>query len=245
VVGLSCRLVQVLRDEVACRRAVVSHRDPAGTAAEPVQECPRQVTGKSILLRRGPHPRRRGVAQHQEADGSVAGMRAVPGLRGIRKPGDGAPIVARLGEKHGGERYRDEAAQPVHDHTLLLRWRPPARRYGETVSADAMSGGALAGIRVADFSRVLAGPFATMMLADLGADVIKIESPAGDDTRQWQPPTDASGGSTYFSSVNRNKRSLVCDLRTEEGRERALRLALAADVVVENFRPGTMHRFGL
>lgn len=108
-----------------------------------------------------------------------------------------------------------------------------------------MSGGALAGIRVADFSRVLAGPFATMMLADLGADVIKIESPAGDDTRQWQPPTDASGGSTYFSSVNRNKRSLVCDLRTEEGRERALRLALAADVVVENFRPGTMQRFGL
>ncbi|MEB0002697.1 CoA transferase [Cryobacterium sp. RTC2.1] len=100
-------------------------------------------------------------------------------------------------------------------------------------------------LRVADFSRVLAGPYATMMLADFGADVIKIESPAGDDTRQWLPPTDAQGASTYFGAVNRNKRSVVCDLGTVEGRAAAWRLATTADVVVENFRPGVMERFGL
>ena len=105
--------------------------------------------------------------------------------------------------------------------------------------------GALVGIRVADFSRVLAGPYATMMMADFGADVIKIESPDGDDTRAWSPPVDASGQSTYFGSVNRNKRSIVCDLRTDAGLARAHSLAATADVVVENFRPGVMERFGL
>jgi len=103
----------------------------------------------------------------------------------------------------------------------------------------------LAGIRVADFSRVLAGPYASMMLADLGADVIKIESPAGDDTRSWTPPVDASGRGTYFASVNRNKRSIVCDLREPTGAAEARRLALSADVLIENFRPGTMQKFGL
>ena len=110
---------------------------------------------------------------------------------------------------------------------------------------DAHVAPVLAGVRVADFSRVLAGPYATMMLADFGADVIKIESPAGDDTRQWMPPVDADGNSTYFASVNRNKRSLVCDLSTEAGLARARELALTADVVIENFRPGVMERFGL
>lgn len=105
--------------------------------------------------------------------------------------------------------------------------------------------GALSGIRVADFSRVLAGPHATMILADFGADVIKIESPEGDGTRQWNPPTNAIGQSTYFAGVNRGKRSVVCDLRTPEGLERARELALSADVVIENFKPGTMERFGL
>lgn len=103
----------------------------------------------------------------------------------------------------------------------------------------------LHGLRVADFSRVLAGPYATMMLADFGADVIKIESPAGDDTREWRPPVDAAGESTYFSAVNRGKRSVVCDLSTPDGLTRARRLAQTADVVVENFRPGVMERFGL
>jgi len=105
--------------------------------------------------------------------------------------------------------------------------------------------GPLAGIRVADFSRVLAGPHATMILADLGADVIKIESPEGDGTRQWSPPTNAVGQSTYFAGVNRGKRSIVLDLRDEAGIARARELAESADVVIENFKPGTMAKFGL
>lgn len=112
-------------------------------------------------------------------------------------------------------------------------------------AANSEQGGALSGIRVADFSRVLAGPHATMILADLGADVIKIESPEGDGTRQWNPPSNAIGQSTYFAGVNRGKRSVVCDLRSPEGLERARELAASADVVIENFKPGTMDRFGL
>ena len=78
--------------------------------------------------------------------------------------------------------------------------------------------GPLAGVRVADFTRVLAGPYATMLLADLGADVIKVERPVvGDDTRAWGPPFDPEGRATYFESVNRNKRSLALDLRAPEG----------------------------
>lgn len=105
--------------------------------------------------------------------------------------------------------------------------------------------GPLSGIRVADFSRVLAGPHATMILADLGADVIKVESPEGDGTREWRPPVNAVGQSTYFAGVNRGKRSVVCDLRSPEGVERARALAMTADVVIENFKPGTMQKFGL
>ena len=103
----------------------------------------------------------------------------------------------------------------------------------------------LSGIRVADFSRVLAGPLATMLLADLGADVIKIERPeTGDDTRGWGPPF-IGGDAAYFLSLNRNKRSVTLDLSSDEGRSAARRLALASDVVVENFRPGLMERFRL
>ncbi len=105
--------------------------------------------------------------------------------------------------------------------------------------------GPLSGVRVADFSRVLAGPYATMMLADFGADVIKVESPAGDDTRQWLPPVDEAGRSTYFGGVNRNKRSVVLDLADAAGLAEARRLATSADVVIENFRPGVMDRFEL
>ena len=103
----------------------------------------------------------------------------------------------------------------------------------------------LGGVKVADFSRVLAGPFASMMLADFGADVIKIEHPAGDDTRAWVPPVDENDMGTYFSSVNRNKRSVVCDLRTPAGLAEARSIALAADVVIENFRPGVMEKYSL
>jgi crotonobetainyl-CoA:carnitine CoA-transferase CaiB-like acyl-CoA transferase len=103
----------------------------------------------------------------------------------------------------------------------------------------------LTGVRVADFSRVLAGPLATMVLADLGADVVKVERPeTGDDTRGWGPPF-VRDDAAYFLSLNRNKRSVVVDLATERGRADARRLALASDVVVENFRPGLMARFGL
>jgi crotonobetainyl-CoA:carnitine CoA-transferase CaiB-like acyl-CoA transferase len=111
---------------------------------------------------------------------------------------------------------------------------------------DAPNGLPLAGIRVADFSRVLAGPLATMLLADLGADVIKVERPeTGDDTRGWGPPFVEGGDAAYFLSLNRNKRSVALDLSTDEGRSSARKLSLASDVVVENFRPGLMQRFGL
>lgn len=106
--------------------------------------------------------------------------------------------------------------------------------------------GALDGVVVVDFSRVLAGPYATMMLGDFGAEVIKVERPGvGDDTRQWGPPYDSSGVATYFNAVNRNKRSVVLDLSTPDGRQQARDLVAGADIVVENFRPGTMERLGL
>jgi crotonobetainyl-CoA:carnitine CoA-transferase CaiB-like acyl-CoA transferase len=103
----------------------------------------------------------------------------------------------------------------------------------------------LAGVRVVDLSRVLAGPYATMTLADLGADVIKIEHPdGGDETRTWGPPF-AGGESAYFLSVNRGKRSVALDLKDPEGHELALELCARADVVIENFRPGGAARLGL
>ncbi len=112
-----------------------------------------------------------------------------------------------------------------------------------------MSEGLLAGLRVLDFSRVLAGPLCTMILADLGADVIKVERPRlGDDTRQWGPPWFGEGEdrlSAYFLSVNRNKRSLTLNLKHPRGREIARELAVRADVLVENFRRGQMAAFGL
>src|SRR5215469_3420647 len=109
-----------------------------------------------------------------------------------------------------------------------------------------MANSALGRLRILDFSRVLAGPLATMTLADLGAEVTKVERPeTGDDNRSWGPPYDAAGEATYFQAVNRNKRSLVLDLADARDLAEARRLALAADVVVENFRPGTMAKLGL
>jgi crotonobetainyl-CoA:carnitine CoA-transferase CaiB-like acyl-CoA transferase len=101
-------------------------------------------------------------------------------------------------------------------------------------------------LRVLDFSRILAGPFATMQLADLGATVTKVERPGtGDDTRGWGPPHDERGEATYFQSVNRNKDGIVLDLTDPADLARARHLAREADVVVENFRPGLMTTFGL
>jgi len=103
----------------------------------------------------------------------------------------------------------------------------------------------LEGVRVLDLSRVLAGPYATMMLADLGADVLKVEHPErGDDTRHWGPPF-AGGESAYFLSVNRNKRAVGVDLKDPEGLEKVKKLATSADVLIENMRRGALEKLGL
>ena len=102
----------------------------------------------------------------------------------------------------------------------------------------------LQNIRVLDLSRVLAGPYCTMVLGDLGAEVIKVEPPEGDETRGWGPPF-AGGESAYYLCVNRNKRGMVVNLKTEEGRAVLRELAMQNDVLVENFRPGTLKKFGL
>ena len=104
--------------------------------------------------------------------------------------------------------------------------------------------GPLAGLLVADFSRILAGPYATMLLADLGAEVVKVEGPGGDDTRTWQPPV-RDGVATYYLGVNRNKRSVALDLKDPADADLARVLARRADVFVENFKPGGLARFGL
>ncbi len=106
-------------------------------------------------------------------------------------------------------------------------------------------GGPLSGVRVLDFGRVLAAPYGTLNLADMGADVLKVEHPrGGDDTRSFGPPF-VDGMSTYFMSVNRGKRSISLDLSSDKDKEIALKLACASDVIVENFRPGVMKRLGL
>ncbi|MEW6456250.1 MAG: CaiB/BaiF CoA-transferase family protein [Acidobacteriota bacterium] len=105
--------------------------------------------------------------------------------------------------------------------------------------------GPLEGIRVLDFSRVLAGPYCSMILGDLGAEVIKVERPGtGDDTRKWGPPF-INGESAYFICANRNKKSIILNLQTEKGIEIAKKLVEKSDVVIENFPPGTMEKFGI
>lgn len=102
----------------------------------------------------------------------------------------------------------------------------------------------LQGLLIADFSRVLAGPYATMLLGDLGAEVIKVESPGGDDTRTWVPP-ERDGVSTYYLGINRNKRSIALDFTDEGDLALARELAARADIMIENFKPGGLARFGL
>jgi crotonobetainyl-CoA:carnitine CoA-transferase CaiB-like acyl-CoA transferase len=119
-------------------------------------------------------------------------------------------------------------------HTVVYVKPPPS-------SAPPAS---LEGLIVADFSRVLAGPYLTMLLGDLGATVIKVESPEGDQTRGWGPPW-FDGASTYYQSVNRNKSSVVLDLNDADDRELAFELATRADILIENLLPDRMRRFGL
>ena len=130
------------------------------------------------------------------------------------------------------ERPRDDTGPLSEPHT-------------SEAQAPVAASGPLAGIRVLDLSRILAGPFCTMVLGDLGADVIKVEHPIqGDDTRAWGPPF-VDGESAYYLSTNRNKRSIAVDFKTEDGRRVIRELAERSDVLVENFRPGTLDRLGL
>ena len=159
----------------------------------------------------------------------------------LRRPAAVQALVARL---EGVERLvllgdvLELRHGPARDALAVAA--PALRAMGE-----ALGPGALDGLLVADFSRVLAGPLATMTLGDLGADVVKVERPgAGDDTRAWGPPF-VEQGSTYYLALNRNKRSVTLDLADAGDRELARRLALRADVLVESFRPGLMARWGL
>ncbi len=108
---------------------------------------------------------------------------------------------------------------------------------------------ALDGLKIVDLTRVLGGPFATMVLSDHGADVIKVEPPQGDETREWGPPfleqSDGTRDASYFLGVNRNKRSIALNLAKPEGREVLMRLLATADILVENFKPGAMEKWGL
>jgi crotonobetainyl-CoA:carnitine CoA-transferase CaiB-like acyl-CoA transferase len=136
--------------------------------------------------------------------------------------------------------------------TCAIRRRPPtAGRLPAAIMAVMVSQitgqhrpGPLSGLLVADFARVLAGPYCTMLLADLGADVIKVESPAGDDTRRWVPPT-RDGVATYYLAINRNKRSVVLDLSNDDDLAAAHELTRRADIMVQNFKPGGLARFAL
>jgi formyl-CoA transferase len=105
--------------------------------------------------------------------------------------------------------------------------------------------GALEGLKVIDLSRVLGGPYCAQMLADHGADVIKVEPPQGDETRLWGPPFDNEGISAYFAGINRNKRTIALDLSKPAGRDVLLKLLEDADVLIENFKPGTMEKWGV
>lgn len=120
-------------------------------------------------------------------------------------------------------------------------------------ASDTLPHGALDGVKVLDLSRILAGPTCTQLLGDLGATVIKVENPksGGDDTRQWGPPyaVDADGNPTdlsaYYMAANRNKRSVAVDITTSEGQAEIRRLAAEADILIENFKPGGLAKYGL
>ena len=130
-----------------------------------------------------------------------------------------------------------------------MRGCPAGRRRRRWIGCDDVTGAPLADVVVVDLSRALAGPHAAMMLGDLGARVIKVETPdGGDDTRSWGPPfvegSDGRPYSTYFLSCNRNKESIALDLKSDDGRDVLGRLVERADVLVENFRPGVLDRLG-
>ena len=108
----------------------------------------------------------------------------------------------------------------------------------------AKSAGALAGLKVIDLTRVLGGPYCTMILSDHGADVIKIEPPQGDEVRDWGPPFH-EGDASYYIGINRNKRAIALDIGKPQGKAVLLRLLEGADILIENFKPGSMEKWGL
>ena len=129
--------------------------------------------------------------------------------------------------------------------TRASRRSPRSRSEVVAASLEAMTNGALSGIRVVDLTRVLGGPYCTQILGDYGAEVIKVEPPQGDEVRDWGPPFDEAHDASYFIGVNRNKRSLGLDLGKPEGRDVLLRLLERADVLIENYKPGAMEKWGL
>src|SRR3954463_1100091 len=145
---------------------------------------------------------------------------------------------------HGSTRSSDPPRFAAHLSWSIDRTAPRCRPIAAPIIGDVPQPDLpLAGIRVLDLTQILAGPYCTMMLGDLGADVVKVERPDGDGTRSWGPPF-AGDESAYFLQVNRNKRSIAIDLKDPAGAAVAQRLAARADVVIENFLPGAMERFG-
>ncbi len=156
-----------------------------------------------------------------------------------------APRVGRADDARQTALKCEQAMRRVAGNRQADRKGPMTSQDGSAPTPPQARPGPLAGLLVADFSRVLAGPYCTMLLADLGADVIKVESPAGDDTRRWTPPAAPDGVSTYYLAINRNKRSVTLDLNDAADLALARTLARRADVFVENFKPGGLARFGL
>src|SRR5687768_11154300 len=126
----------------------------------------------------------------------------------------------------------------------LRKMEPAPATFLKTGDTMTVSNGAAKGLKVIDLSRVLGGPFATQILADHGADVIKVEPPQGDEVRDWGPPFHGDDAA-YFLGINRNKRALSLDLTNLEGRKVLMALLKDADVLIENFKPGTMEDWGM
>jgi len=169
--------------------------------------------------------RQRGT-KRREVDGAGQTLREIVAGLGI-------PLAETAAYVVNGEQVEDDVVLREGDTLELL----PAISGGDAE-------GALAGIRVVDLTRALAGPYCTLMLADHGADVVKVEIPrAGDESREWAPPH-VNGVSAYYLAINRNKRSLTCDLKHPDGKKVLERLIERADVVVENFNPGVLARLG-
>ncbi len=149
------------------------------------------------------------------------------------------------GSRDAGRRNLLAPVRPAYDATVCADGENNGKEHCNTEARTMTnsSPGALDGIRVVDLTRILAGPLCTMMLGDMGADVIKIEPPTGDDTRRWGPPF-AGDDAAYFLGINRNKRSLTLNMAVPEGQKILAGLIEKADVLIDNFRIGTLEKWG-